>query len=190
MRLRHDQELDAPVDLVWEHFMDLRRIGRCFPGAEVTEVDGDAFVGQIRARLGPLSLWFDGTGSMTERDASARRARLEASGHERHGLGRASIGVTLTLHPLGDHPGAHRTRARLDTTLDFYGMPLDVGRGLVQRASDPLVERFLTNMARADDAADDATRDATGDDSGPLDLVRTAGDLLGSFRRDARRRRR
>jgi hypothetical protein len=41
-------------------------------------------------------------------------------------------------------------------------------------------------MSRADDAA----VDATGDDSGPLDLVRTAGDLLGSFRRDARRRRR
>ena len=182
MRLRHDQELDAPADLVWEHFMDLRRIGRCFPGAEVTEVDGDAFVGQIRARLGPLSVWFDGTGSMTERDASARRARLEATGQERHGLGKATIGVTLTLHPLT----AERTRARLDTALDFYGMPLDVGRGLVQRASDPLVERFLTSMARPGDEVGGAADD----DSGALDLVRTAGDLLGSFRRDARRRRR
>ncbi|WP_076263786.1 SRPBCC domain-containing protein [Intrasporangium flavum] len=185
MRLRHDQELDAPADLVWEHFMDLRRIGRSFPGAEVTEVDGDAFVGQIRARLGPLSVWFDGTGSMIERDASARRARLEATGQERHGLGKATIGVTLTLHPLT----AERTRARLDTSLDFYGMPLEVGRGLVQRASDPLIERFLTNMARAGDAAGDAPG-ATDDDSGPLDLVRTAGDLLGSFRRDGGRRRR
>ena len=178
MRLRHEQELDAPADLVWEHFMDLRRIGRCFPGAEVTEVHGDDFVGQIRARLGPLSLWVDGTGSMTERDAPARRARLEATGQERHGLGRATIGVALTLDPLT----AERTRAGLDTELHFHGMPLDVGRGLVQRASDPLVERFLANMASPGDAVDD--------DSGSLDLVRTAGDLLGSFRRDGRRRRR
>ena len=182
MRLRHDQDLDAPAELVWDHFMDLRRIGRCFPGAEVTEVDGDAFVGRIRARLGPLSVWFDGTGSMTERDASARRARLEATGQERHGLGRATIGVTLSLHPVT----AERTRARLDTALEFYGMPLHVGRGLVQRASDPLVERFLTNMSRPGDGAGGA---ADGD-SGSLDLVRTAGDLLGSFRRDGRRARR
>ncbi|NUR80910.1 MAG: carbon monoxide dehydrogenase, partial [Dermatophilaceae bacterium] len=67
MRLAHDQELDAPVEAVWAHFMDLRRIGRCFPGARVTKVHGDDFVGEIRAKLGPLSMYFDGTGSMTER---------------------------------------------------------------------------------------------------------------------------
>ena len=43
-------------------------VGRCFPGATVTEVDGDDFVGNIRSRLGPLTVWFDGNGTLTERD--------------------------------------------------------------------------------------------------------------------------
>ncbi|MFM6850133.1 MAG: SRPBCC domain-containing protein [Terrabacter sp.] len=180
MRLTHDQELDAPVEAVWAHFMDLKRIGRCFPGARVTEVDGDDFVGEIRAKLGPLSMYFDGTGSMTERDEQARRARLAATGHERHGLGKAAIDITLTLEPLDD---GERARARLATDLVFLGFPMDFGTGLVQRASDPLIERFLTCMA----VTDRLPADESEDDLGALDLVRSAGDLLGSFRRRRRR---
>ena len=182
MRLGHEQELDAPLDAVWTHFMDLRRIGRCFPGAKVTQVDGDDFVGEIRAKLGPLSMYFDGTGSMTERDADAGHARLAATGHERHGLGKATIDITLALHPLDD---GNRTRAHLVTDLVFLGFPMDFGTGLVQRASDPLIERFLTCMS-----VSGPVQDAEAADEGSLDLVRSATDLLGSFRRDRRQRKR
>jgi len=180
VRLTHHQDLDAPVEAVWAHFMDLKRIGRCFPGARVTEVDGDDFVGEIRAKLGPLSMYFDGTGSMTERDEQSLRARLDATGQERHGLGRATIEITLDLEALDD---GDRTRARLATDLVFHGFPINFGTGLVQRASDPLIERFLTCMA----VTDRLPADEAEDDVGALDLVRSAGDLLGSFRRGRRR---
>jgi carbon monoxide dehydrogenase subunit G len=182
MRLGHEQELDAPQAVVWTNFMDLRRIGRCFPGAKVTKVDGDDFVGEIRAKLGPLSMYFDGTGSMVERDEDGGRARLTATGQERHGLGKATIDITLRLHPVDK---GQRTRAHLVTDLVFLGFPMDFGTGLVQRASDPLIERFLTCMAVSGPVAD-----AEADDDGSLDLVRSATDLLGSFRRDRRERKR
>ncbi|GAA3694080.1 hypothetical protein GCM10022399_08230 [Terrabacter ginsenosidimutans] len=182
MRLAHEQELDAPRDAVWANFMDLRRIGRCFPGAKVTEVHGDDFVGEIKAKLGPLSMYFDGTGSMVERDEDGGRARLTATGQERHGLGKATIDITLTLRATGTDD---RTRAHLVTDLVFLGFPMDFGTGLVQRASDPLIERFLSCMA-----VSGAVPDAEADDEGSLDLVRSASDLLGSFRRDRRERKR
>lgn len=181
MRLAHEQELDAPRDAVWANFMDLRRIGRCFPGAEVTHVDGDDFVGEIKAKLGPLSMYFDGTGSMVERDEDGGRARLAAGGQERHGLGKATIDITLKLHDIGK---GQRTRAHLVTDLVFLGFPMDFGTGLVQRASDPLIERFLTCMSVSGPVPDAEM------DDGSLDLVRSATDLLGSFRRDRRDRRR
>ena len=71
----------------------------------------------------------------------------------------------------------------MTTDLHFYGSPLDFGRGLVQRASDPLVERFLIRMGSPDAAT------AAGEDDGDaVDLWRSATDLLGSF--TGRRRRR
>lgn len=223
MKLTHHQTLDAPLEDVWAAFMDLDRIGRCFPGADVTEVRGDDFVGYIRARLGPFRMTFDGTGSMTDRDADAGRARLEATGRERHGLGNANIAITLHLSEATtsgtrarsrtqrdeqrtgqrvapDHAesGAHgdtqvlaeagakagaRTEARLVTDLVFIGAPMNFGTGLVQRASDPLVARFLTRMASSESAA------ASDRDEPDLDIVASAADLFGSFASSLRGRR-
>ena len=60
---------------------------------------------------------------------------------------------------------------------------MDFGTGLVQRASDPLIERFLTCMA----VTDRLPAEESEDDAGALDLVRSAGDLLSSFRRGRKR---
>ena len=160
--------------------MDLRRIGRCFPGAKVTKVDGDDFVGEIRAKLGPLSMYFDGTGSMTERDEDVGHARLAATGRERHGLGKATIDITLALHPLGTATAPGPTSS---TDLVFLGLPMEVGTGLVQRASDPLIDRFLTCMS-----VSGARPGRRGGRGSSLDLVRSATDLFGSLRRDRRER--
>jgi carbon monoxide dehydrogenase subunit G len=176
--------LDAPIDHVWANFMDLEIVGRCFPGATVTEVEGDDFVGNIRSRLGPLTVWFDGAGTLIERRPDGHRAKIEATGHERHGLGKATIIVAIMLsHAEGHTQERPATRARMTTDLQFYGSALEVGRGLVQRASDPIVERFLDRIASPDAAA------AAGEDDGDVvDLWRSATDLLGSF--TGRRRRR
>ena len=184
MRLSHSQVLDAPLDEVWGNFMDLEVVGRCFPGATVTQVDGDDFVGNIRSRLGPLTVWFDGKGSLTERRQDGHRARIEATGNERHGLGKATIAVAVVLSQAEGHTDERpATRARMTTDLHFYGAALSVGRGLVQRASDPLVERFLVRMGSPDAAT--APRE---DDGDAVDLWRSATDLFGSF--TGRRRRR
>ncbi|GAA2158238.1 carbon monoxide dehydrogenase subunit G [Humibacillus xanthopallidus] len=184
MRLSHSQVLAAPIDHVWANFMDLEVVGRCFPGATVTEVEGDDFVGNIRSRLGPLTVWFDGEGSLTERRTDGHRAKIEATGQERHGLGKATIAVAVVLSQAEGHTEERpATRARMTTDLQFYGAALEVGKGLVQRASDPLVERFLHRMASPDAAT------APGEDDGDaVDLWRSATDLLGSF--TGRRRRR
>ena len=184
MKLAHSQVLAAPVDVVWANFTDLTTVGRCFPGASVTHVDGDDFVGNIKSRLGPLTVWFDGEGALTDREAGHHRARIEATGQERHGLGKANISVVVTLSPAEGHTDERpATRAHLATELVFYGSALNVGQGLVQRASDPLVEQFLERMGHADAATADQ-----GDDENSVDLWRSATDLLGSF--TGRRRRR
>ena len=57
---------------------------------------------------------------------------------------------------------------------------MDFGSAIVERASDPSVERFLTRMGSPDGAA-------PRDDDDAFDIARTAADLLGSF--TGRRRR-
>ncbi len=189
MKLTHGKVLDAPIDLVWAHFTDLKMVGRCFPGAAVTEVHGNDFVGRIRSRLGPFTLQFRGTGAMTAADTERHHARLEAIGVEQHGLGKVDIDITLELaaadsaaYAATDAAGGLRTQADLTTILVFSGAPMDFSAGLAQRASDPLVSRFLTCMATPDGQAHQH-----GDDA-PLDLVSTVGEMLGAITGFGRRR--
>lgn len=200
MKLTHGKVLDAPIDLVWAHVTDLEMVGRCFPGAAVTEVHGTDFVGRIRSRLGPFTLQFQGTGAMTVADTERHHARLQAIGVEQRGLGKVDIDITLDLaadttagitdHSTNDSTadaatgagGGVRTQADLTTVLVFSGAPMDFTAGLAQRASDPLVSRFLTCMATPDGQAHQH-----GDDA-PLDLVSTVSEMLGALTGLGRRR--
>lgn len=200
MKLTHGKVLDASIDLVWAHFTDLEMVGRCFPGAAVTEVHGNDFVGRIRSRLGPFTLQFHGTGAMTVADIERHHARLQAIGVEQRGLGKVDIDITLDLAAATDaaisNPakndstvdaatsaaGGVRTLAVLSTILVFSGAPMDFSAGLAQRASDPLVSRFLTCMATPDGQAHQH-----GDDA-PLDLVSTVSEMLGAIAGLGRRR--
>ncbi len=52
MELTHSFTVPTSVDDAWALFMDLERVGGCFPGATVTEVTDDNFSGTVKVKLG------------------------------------------------------------------------------------------------------------------------------------------
>ena len=68
------------------------------------------------------------------------------------------------------------------TDLVFVGAPMNFGTWLVQRASDPLVSRFLSRMASPESAV------ASDRDEPDLDIVQSAADLFAPSRAPARPR--
>lgn len=155
MHLHHQQLIEAPIDLVWEHFTDLYRVGQCFPGARVTHVDGEQFTGIITSVLGPLTLTFDGAGAVTTRDDGQHRIAIDATGQQRRGPGKAGIVVQVQLA----ERGAEHTFAQMLTKLQLRGLPPQLGASLAQRASDPLIERFLHGMGSPTPCEDDGPSD-------------------------------
>lgn len=175
MKLVHEQTVSASPQEVYEAFMDVWRIGRCFPGAAVTSVEGDEFTGHLTTKVGPFTLTYEGAGQMTLRDPDNLRAALQASGGERHGFGKARLAVQLKLEPA---PGGNAT-VHLDTHIAVHGSPTNLGGGIAQRVSDPLIDRFLRGMAGEPGYTDDA----------PLDVARgVLPGLVASYGRSISRR--
>src|SRR6478609_3058886 len=50
MELTHSFTVPTSVDDAWALFMDLERVGGCFPGATVTEVTDDNFSGTAKGK--------------------------------------------------------------------------------------------------------------------------------------------
>jgi carbon monoxide dehydrogenase subunit G len=139
VELTHSFTVPATVEQTWATFMDLERVGGCFPGATVTEASDDGFSGTVKVKLGPIALQYAGSGSFVERDDVAHRAVIEAKGKDKRGNGTAGAKVTIVLADAG----AGSTRADVVTDLAVTGKPAQFGRGVMQDVSDKLLQQFI-----------------------------------------------
>ncbi len=138
MDLTHSFTVPTSVDDAWALFMDLEKVGSCFPGATVTEVREDGFSGTVKVKLGPIALVYSGSGSFVERDDATHRAVIKAKGKDKRGNGTAGANVIISLSPDGEG-----TRADVVTDLAVTGKPAQFGRGVMQDVSDKLLQAFV-----------------------------------------------
>src|SRR6201993_3190412 len=165
MAIELDNSFTVPVppEKAWDVLLDVERIAPCMPGASVTSVDGDEVAGQVKVKLGPLSLSYKGTAKFTEKDQANHAIAIEASGKETRGAGTASAPGQASLKP----PGAG-TLVSIHTSLNVPGRPAQFGRSLLPEVSGKLIQQFATNLEaliNADSAAAAGTAAPGADDA-------------------------
>jgi uncharacterized protein len=168
MAIELDNSFTVPVppEQAWDVLLDVERIAPCMPGASVTSVEGDEIEGQVKVKLGPLSLTYKGTAKFTDKDEASRAISIEATGKETRGSGTASATVQANLTP-GD--GAGQTLVSIHTSLNVTGKPAQFGRSLLPEVSGKLIQQFATNleaMINADSAAAAGAAAPEADDAG------------------------
>jgi len=139
MELVHHFRVPAELDDTWTHFQDVAGLAGCFPGAQVSAVDGDDFTGSCKVKLGPIALVYNGTGRFADRDEDAHRIVVEAKGRDKRGNGTAAATATLTM----SKAAAGGTDVEVVTDLSVTGKPAQFGRGLIQDVSDKLLGQFV-----------------------------------------------
>ncbi len=139
MELKH--AFTVPVDrpTAWAAFQDIASVAECFPGAAVTEADGDSFSGTVKVKLGPIAMQYAGSGEFRERDEADYRMVVAAKGRDKRGNGTAGADVTAVFTEEGDSA----TRVEMATELQVTGKPAQFGRGVMQDVSDKLLGQFL-----------------------------------------------
>ncbi|WET77821.1 SRPBCC family protein [Amycolatopsis sp. QT-25] len=142
MRLDHEFTVPAPLDEVWKAVVDPERVAPCMPGATLTEVDGDAFKGTVKVKLGPISLLYKGTGQFVEKDADAKKVVMKAAGKDARGAGTASATVTLTLT---EKDGV--THGAVATELAVTGKPAQFGRGMISEVGGKILDSFAESLS-------------------------------------------
>ena len=138
MELQHHFEVPASKEETWRTFNDLEAVVPCFPGASIGEVDGDEFTGSVKVKIGPISLLYNGTGRFVERDETAGRIVIEASGKDRRGNGNAGATVTALLSETEEG-----TAVDVTSDVEIGGKPAQFGRGMIQSISNKMLQRFV-----------------------------------------------
>src|ERR1700728_1071810 len=145
MAIELDNSFTVPVppEQAWDVLLDVERIAPCMPGASVTSVEGDEIEGQVKVKLGPLSLTYKGTAKFTDKDQASHTISIEATGKETRGAGTASANVQAVLKP-GDAAGS--TLVAIHTSLNVTGRPAQCGRSLLPEVSGKLIAQFASNL--------------------------------------------
>lgn len=188
MDLRHEFDVEVPVAEAWRILTDVERIAPCLPGAQLTEVEGDVYRGQVKVKVGPILAQFKGQASFVSLDESTHTAVLKGEGRDAGGKGNASALITATLVADGDS----RTRCTVATDLTISGKVAQFGRGALADVSDKLLAQFTENLnaliaaspepvaspASAEHVAaeqHDGVRTIDGPEAAPINLLETAG---------------
>ena len=147
MAIELDNSFTVPVppEKAWDVLLDVERIAPCMPGASVLSIsdDGNEIEGQVKVKLGPLSLTYKGTAKFTDKDQANYTIAIAATGKETRGAGTASANVQAVLKP-GDATGS--TLVSIHTSLNVTGRPAQFGRSLLPEVSGKLIAQFASNL--------------------------------------------
>ena len=192
MDLNHEFVVNVPVAEAWVILTDLERIAPCLPGAQLTEIEGDTYRGQVKIKVGPILAQFKGQASFVSRDDVAHKATLKGEGRDTTGKGNASAMITAELTSVTPTS----TKCTVHTDLSISGKVAQFGRGALADVSDKLLAQFSENLnqlisaAPAPSAPAPATSEAQvpseqptirkidGPEVAPLNLLDTAGSTI------------
>lgn len=139
-----ERSLSLPhsIDRVWALFSNVERVAGCVPGASLSDLDGNAFKGEVAIAFGPIKARFGGTGTF-ETDEAARSGSLLGQGADKGGQSnvKGELGYVLT-------PSDTKTHTDVAVTFRFQiqGMLAQFNRPeLVTGFVDFLLEKFILN---------------------------------------------
>ncbi len=191
MDLNHEFTVNVPVAEAWAILTDLERIAPCLPGAQLTEVEGDTYRGQVKIKVGPILAQFKGQASFVSRDDVAHKASLKGEGRDTTGKGNASAIITAELTSVTPTS----TKCTGHTDLSISGKVAQFGRGALADVSDKLLAQFSENLNQLISAApvpsapvvaeaapapseQPTIRKIDGPEVAPLNLLDTAGSTI------------
>ena len=142
MDLNHQFTVNVPIAEAWVILTDLERIAPCLPGAQLTEVEGDTYRGQVKIKVGPILAQFKGQASFVSRYDVAHKATLKGEGRDTTGKGNASALITAELTSVSPTS----TTCTVHTDLTISGKVAQFGRGALADVSDKLLAQFSENL--------------------------------------------
>lgn len=182
MELTNTFTVATPVDEMWPILCDIERIAPCMPGAQLSEVEGEEYRGEVKLKVGPINTRFKGTATMVERDDDRHRAVLKASGKDTAGKGNANATITASATTTADGG----TEVTITSDLSITGKVAQFGRSAMADISTKLLGQFVDCLESrvlaggADDAGAGSGEATAGSDAaaaaGPTDGAPSPGE--------------
>ncbi len=163
IEIREKFEVAAPIEKVWQFFMDPKLVAPCLPGAKLEEVvDERNFLGGVKIKIGAITTQYKGKIELTNIDEASRKVEMAAEGRETSG-GMAKALITSTLVPTA----SGGTEVTVQATADLTGKVMQVGSRMIEGVSKQLFGQFAKRLRKKLET-EEASGVAAGEASAPV----------------------
>jgi len=142
VELENSFTISTDIETAWKTILDVEKIAPCMPGATLESINGDDFSGNVKVKLGPVSMVYGGEARFTSKDDATHTAIIDGTGKESRGTGTATAHVAITLVA----QSTSVTRVDVTTELTITGKAAQFGRGVMQDVAGRLVNQFAGNL--------------------------------------------
>lgn len=139
MQITNEFSIALPPDQAYELLLALEQVTPCLPGAELGGLKDDgSYAVKVTVKLGPMRFVYDGTVTIAEQNAAARRAVMVGAARETRGQGSAKATIAMTVADAG-------SASKVDVVADveLTGRAAQMGRGIVE----DVAKRMIADMA-------------------------------------------
>jgi carbon monoxide dehydrogenase subunit G len=144
MKLTNEFTVGADIETVWRALLDMEGVAGCLPGATIEATDEeDTYRGSMRLKIGPMTVSYQGTATLSEVDETARRAVISLRARETKGQGTALATITNVVEPSDGG-----TSVRAETELRITGAQARFGRGVMEDVAGRVLRDFSSCLER------------------------------------------
>jgi carbon monoxide dehydrogenase subunit G len=150
VKLTNEFTVGADVDTVWRTLLDMEGVAGCLPGATIEATDQeDTYKGSMRMKIGPMTVAYEGTATLSAVDEAARRAVISLRAREARGQGTALATITNVVEQADGG-----TRVRAETDLKITGPQARFGRGVMEDVASRVLSDFSSRLEQQCAAAE------------------------------------
>lgn len=142
MKLENSFTVAAPIAETWETLLDIERVAKCLPGAQIEPGDEDGvYRGAMKVKLGPMTVDYRGTARLQDVDEDTHTASIAVQAREAKGQGTAAAVIRNQLEPQNGG-----TRVVAVTDLKITGRQAQFGRGIMEDVASTMMGEFAKRL--------------------------------------------
>lgn len=142
MKLENSFTVAAPIAETWQTLLDIERVAKCLPGAQIEPGDEDGvYRGAMKVKLGPMTVDYRGTARLQDVDEDTHTASIAVQAREAKGQGTAAAVIRNQLEPQNGG-----TRVVAVTDLKITGRQAQFGRGIMEDVASTMMGEFAKRL--------------------------------------------
>jgi hypothetical protein len=135
----------APLQKVWDFFLDVKTMSHCLPGLEeLRELDERNYEGTLKVKIGPISANFQGRVTIAELSPEAHHAAMTAAAKDPRVASSLNARMVMDMREVA----IGETEVAIDTDLHVFGKLGQFGYWVFRKKANDMMEDFA-NRVRA-----------------------------------------